>query len=101
MNLETREGRKKKKNLDKETHRKKTSMNASIVPGFEILIHHIITPARKETSISPRRRHVSMEKQRILAHNRSVLRKRRAGQRDQRLGLRRLLRTEKMDDVDL
>lgn len=100
MNLETREGR--KKNLDKETHRKKkTSMNASIVPGFEILIHHIITPARKETSISPQRRHVSMEKQRILAHNRSVLRKRRAGQRDQRLGLRRLLRTEKMDDVDL
>lgn len=76
-------------------------MNASIVPGFEILIHHIITPARKETSISPRRRHVSMEKQRILARNRSVLRKRRAGQRDQRLGLRRLLRTEKMDDVDL
>lgn len=46
-------------------------MNASIVPGFEILIHHIITPARKKTSISPRKGRVSMENQRIFAHNRS------------------------------
>lgn len=56
-------------------HTQKTGMNASIVPGFEILIHHIITPARKKTLISQRRGHVSMENQRILAHNRSVLRK--------------------------
>lgn len=56
----------------KKTKKKKnTSMNASIVPGFEIVIHHIITPARQKTSISPRKEHVSMENQRILAHNRS------------------------------
>lgn len=57
MNNETKPDTKKKKKKEK----KKTSMNASIVPGFEILIHHIITPAKKKTSISPRKGHVSME----------------------------------------
>lgn len=58
-----------------EEHTKHTMPVLSL--RFEILIHHIITPAReKKTSISPQRGHVSMEKQRILAHNRSVWRDR-------------------------
>lgn len=46
-------------------------MNTAIVHGFEILIHHIITPATKKTSIFPGKGDVSMENQRILARNRS------------------------------
>ncbi len=78
-------------------------MNTAIVRGFEILIHHIITPATKKTSIFPGKGDVSMEKQRILAHNRSGVETRgRKNERDQRVSSweRGCVCESKIDEVD-